>query len=191
MSDFPAKPSFEYVAHLVMLEEPVPTYAALCRWQKRFPDYHDLLADFFARWTVQAPPAKAALIDENAFVKKGISNATDTQKDGASLSAKDSIEVLPLFDQLVLAAVFIHRGAGYIVNISEKVREVYGRDVPLASTLGSLLRLEQRKLVDWRYADPEEEPEKEGTQYFALTLAGERVLAHMKATSSLVADFLA
>jgi hypothetical protein len=176
MSDSTAKPSFEYVSQLVVLEEPAPTYEALCRWQKRFPDYHDLLADFFANWTTQAKQSRqAAVIDEVALVKNGVS----------------SNEPLPLFDQIVLASVFVLRGAGYVVNINQKVREMYGRDVPLASTVGSLLRLEQRKLVGWRYADAEKDPEKEGTQYFALTPTGDHVLAHMRATSSLVADFLA
>jgi hypothetical protein len=44
--------------------------------------------------------------------------------------------------------------------------------------------------VDSWVPDKEIEPEAKDTVYFTITMSGERALAHAKATSRLVADFL-
>jgi DNA-binding PadR family transcriptional regulator len=106
------------------------------------------------------------------------------------LAGGDPAESVSLFDQLVLTAVYLLRGAGYSVSITDKVSEMSGSQVVLGSTFGSLGRLERGGLVTARLADPQTEPEHKGRRYFTVTLAGERVLAEARATSRIVADFL-
>ena len=60
-----------------MLEEPMPSYAALLRWAKRYPQYGDALADFFATWTVQAVMPQTATVDEEKLVEKGVRYAVE------------------------------------------------------------------------------------------------------------------
>ena len=103
---------------------------------------------------------------------------------------KTSVEKLRPFDQLVLAAVFLLRGSGWVTNITDKVSEMYGKEVLLASTFGSLDRLERKGLVELRDANPETEPEHEGRQYVMVTMAGERALAYARATSRTVDGLL-
>ena len=185
--------SFEEVLNELMLAEAKPSYEALVRWQERYPDYRDRLADYFATWGVQAfhaeysPPVK---VDEDRIVQRTVNHAMDILRRQGRLIPKDSVETLLPFDQLVLTAVFQLRGAGDAADIAAKVREIAGRDVLLASVFGSLRKLEGRRLLESRYADAETEPEKEGTRYFMATMAGERALAHAKATASAVDDFL-
>lgn len=82
------------------------------------------------------------------------------------------------------------RGAGYSVNINDKVSEKSGKRVLLGSTFGSLGRLEQRGLITARIADPQTEPEQKGRRYFAVTLAGEQALAEARVVSPIVAALL-
>src|SRR5262249_49286514 len=100
------------------------------------------------------------------------------------------VESLEPFDQLVLTAVYLLRGEGYSVNITEKISQMSGIQALLGATFLSLDRLEDLGLVSERLADPETESEGKTRRYFRITLAGERALARAKETSKVVADFL-
>jgi hypothetical protein len=181
-----AHPSFEFVSHLLLLEEPTPSEDALRRWQERYPQYRDSLADFFKTWSRQEamPQDPAPEIDEDSLVEKGVAHAIGILRLQGRVIPKDSVVTLQPFDQLVMAAVFQLRGAGYNASITRRVSEMSGRNVLLASTFASLRRLEHWKLVESRYADPEAEPQNKGTRYFMATMAGERALAHAKAAEA-------
>jgi hypothetical protein len=190
-----ANPSFEYVSHQLLLEEPEPTAEALKRWQRLYPGYRDSLEEFFAAWTLtMTSPAELETegpdSDENATVEKCRSYAMGVLGKQGRWIPKDTVELLQPFDQLVLVAVVEMEGAGYTGSITRKVRELSGNRVLLASVSRSLHRLESKRLVVWRHADPVTEPENEGRQYFMATMAGERALAHAKAAAREAADFL-
>ena len=186
-------PSFEAIVHELMLEETTPSYEALVRWQQRYPKYRDSLAEYFADWAMDRelpPPEVEAEIDENALVQKGVDYAMDMLRRQDGFIPKTSVETLKPFDQLVLAAVFLLRGSGRAANITDKVCEMSGKEVLLASTFMSLDRLERKGLVESRCANPETEPEHTGRRYFMATMAGERALAYARATSRIVDGLL-
>ena len=86
--------------------------------------------------------------------------------------------------------MFLLRGSGRAANITDKVSEMSGKEVLLASTFMSLDRLERKGLVESRPANPETEPEHTGRRYFMATMAGERALAYARATSRTVDGLL-
>ena len=86
--------------------------------------------------------------------------------------------------------MFLLRGSGRAANITDKVSEMSGKEVLLASTFMSLDRLERKGLVESRRANPETEPELKGRRYFMATMAGERALAYARATSRTVDGLL-
>lgn len=86
--------------------------------------------------------------------------------------------------------MFLLRGSGRAANITDKVSEMSGKEVLLASTFMSLDRLERKGLVESRRANPETEPEHTGRRYFMATMAGERALAYARATSRIVDGLL-
>ena len=187
------KMSFEDILDELMLEEPTPSYAALLRWQERYPRYHAQLADFFATWAVQAVRAEQpeqVPIDEDKLVERGVSHAMEILRRQGRLIPQDAIHPLASFDQLVLTAIYLLHGSAYSVNITDKVSEMLGKRVLLGRTFSSLARLEDRYLIASRHADPETEPEGKTRRYFTVTLAGERALVQAKAASKVVADFL-
>jgi hypothetical protein len=184
--------SFEQISHLLMLDERAPTPEALSRWQAMYPEYRDSLAEFFEIWAEQVdePAETDAAIDE-ALLQRGADYAMEIlRRYGSIVSETPFVESIEPFDQLVLAAIFLLRGDAYLVNITQKFKEISGTDVLLVSIVGSLGRLEKWHLIEWRYASPEAEPENDGRKYFMVTIAGERALAHAKAFSKEVADIL-
>jgi PadR family transcriptional regulator, regulatory protein PadR len=188
------KITFEDVLDELMLEEPKPHYEALVRWQNRYPQYRDQLADFFATWGVQEFLAEAGVpepdIDEEKLVKKGVDYAMEILRRQGRIIPRTEVVTLQPFDQLVLTAIYLLFGDAYVVNITERVSEMLGREVLLASTFESLDRLEQRDLILGRDADPKTEPGGKTRRYFTVTLVGERALATAKATSTVVAKAL-
>jgi len=182
--------SLEEILDQLMLEEPKPSYEALLRWIERYPKYRQELTDFFAIWGVQSylPPAD---IDEDAIVQKGVDHAMAILRKQGRILSKEEIEApLQPLDQLVLAAIYMLHGQGYSVNITEKVSQMSGKHVLLASGFGALSRLETRYLVSARRTDPETEPGGKTRRYFAITIAGERALAHAKETSHVLDGLL-
>jgi len=188
--------SFDDVLDDLMLEEETPSHEALVRWQKRYPQYRKQLADYFAAWAIQeayAAGQQRTHIDEEKLVQRGVDHAMETlRKQGRLLPADYNPSVNP-FDQQVLAAVYALHGQGYPVNIGEKVGEMSGSRPMLGTVLMSLNRLESKYLVSGREitADGPESPERKTGRFFTVTLAGERVLEHVKETSPAVARFLA
>ena len=142
-------PSFEAIVHELMLEEPTPSYEALVRWQQPYPKYRDSLAEYFADWAMDLelpPPGPEAEINEDALVQKGADYAMDLLRREDGFIPKTSVEKLSPFNQIVLAAVFLLRGSGRAANITDKVSEMSGKEVLLASTFASLDRLERKGL---------------------------------------------
>jgi hypothetical protein len=65
----------EDVLDALMLEEPVPSYAALIRWSERYPQHREALASFFATWAVQAELPEETPVDEDRVANLGVSHA--------------------------------------------------------------------------------------------------------------------
>ena len=86
----------------------------------------------------------------------------------------DETKPLKEFDQYVLTAIYLLRGEGYAVSITDKVDEMMGKENLIASTFVALSRLEGRGLVESR------EKEAQPRRYYTVTPAGERVLANCK-----------
>ena len=77
------------------------------------------------------------------------------------------------------------------MTIALKVGEMQGKDAGLlGSIMVSLQALQQKGLVLARPADPVTEPENQTRNYYTVTMAGTRALAHAKETSTVVARFL-
>jgi hypothetical protein len=180
---------FEDVLDALKLEESRPSYAALLRWSERYPQYREALAEFFATWAIQAEQPQQVALDEERLADRGVSHALKILRRQDRVSPAGAIEPVAPFDQLVLTAIYLLRGEGYSVNITDKVGEMSGTSVMLASTFASLDRLESRGLISSLVAD-ETEPEGRTRRYFTVTFAGERALAQAKETSKLLADFL-
>ena len=185
------KLTFEDVLNELMLDEPEPTHAALLRWQQRYSQYHNELAEFFATWAIQRDsPEQEPEIDEQWIVQQGVSHAMEILGRQRRLISPDSIGPIGEFDQLVLTAVYMLHGRGYMVNITDKVSEISGKEVLLGSVFAALSRLENHSLVMSRHSDPEAEPERKTRRYFAITLTGERALALARETSKRLSDLL-
>jgi hypothetical protein len=187
--------SLEDVLDALMLEEQEPSYAALVRWSKRYPQYRDELTRYFATWSLQRlraedPEPDPVVVDEEKLVARTVDYALDLARRQGRLAPAASIEPLSSFDQLMLTAVYLLRGAGYSVNISDKVSDMSGKPASLGATFASLSRLERLGLITARVSDPETDAEHKGRRYFTATPAAERVLAEAKETSKIVADFL-
>lgn len=180
---------FEDVLDALMLEEPSPSYEALVRWTERYPQYREALTEFFATWSIQAVRAELpeeVEIDEERIVEKGVSHALEIARRQGRAASRDKIESLTPFEQVVLIAVYLLRGAGYAVNITDRLNEISGTRVTFGSAYLSLDQLESRDLLSSRYVDVDGKPRR----YFAVTVTGERALAHAKETSKRIADLL-
>jgi hypothetical protein len=181
---------WEDVLDALMLEEPKPSYEALLRWTQRYPQYREALTEFFAVWGVQAVqaelPDEDVAIDEERLVEKGVSHALEIARRQGRLVGRDKIEALSSFEQLVLTAVYLLRGEGYAVNITERLNEISESRIRFGAAYVSLDALESRGLLSSRYVDVEGKPRR----YFAVTVVGERALAYAKQTSRRIADLL-
>jgi hypothetical protein len=182
----------EDVLDQLMLEEPTPNYAAFLRWKERYPMYAEELENFFVTWAMAASRPKAAEIDEERLVEQGVNRALDILRKQGRLPDEPQVETLEPLDQLVLSAIYLLQPNGDIVSIARKVTEMSERPVLPGSTLVSLSRLEDRGLtISWD-VEPDEDSENAGetTQYFTVTLAGERALAHAKESSKVLGNLL-
>ena len=153
------------------------------------------MADFFATWSVKEHLVQTGYpepdIDEQKIVKKGVERAMQIlRQQGRIIERSESEAPLDSFDQLVLTAIYLLHGDAYAVNVTERVREMTGQEVLLASTYASLDRLEQRYLIMGRDEEPETEHGESTRRYFIVTIAGNRALAVAKATVPAVAKAL-
>jgi hypothetical protein len=184
--------SFDDVLTILMLEEHAPTDEALARWSERYPEHREDLADFFAVWAEQENSTEPEPdTDEDAIVEKSVKYAMSILERQGRLAPVQPVQSLSPFEQLVLTAVWVLGGRGYPVTIALKVGEMQGKDAALlGSIMVSLQTLQQKGLVLARPADPVTEPENQTRNYYTVTMAGTRALAHAKETSTVVARFL-
>jgi hypothetical protein len=170
--------------------------AALERWQKRYPQYRDRLAEFFNGWALQKLyrdlPEDGELpeIDEERLVKDGVDFAMEILRSQGRLLPETPAELPAESDQLLLTAIYLLHGKADPVRIAQKVGEMTNREVFVGDIYVALDRLENQGLVRGVDADPACEPDGNPRRYFTVTLAGERVLALAKQRSPAVADFL-
>jgi hypothetical protein len=148
----------------------------LRRWQERYPEYSPELARFFGTWSAQMAGAMQ-MLEERGLILKPF-----------------PIEPLRPFDYIILSAVHQLQGEGYAVNIAGKASGMWGSEVLLGDTFGSLELLERQGYVMARMVDPAE-CEGTGRRYFAATLSGEHALALVttpapaKAVSDCLGDY--
>ncbi len=148
---------FDDVLHELMLEGSRPSYEALLRWCERYPQYRDELEQFFTIWAVQQALPERSPIDEERFGAQAVKHARAIlRRQGLSATPErvappaDETKPLKEFDQYVLTAIYLLRGEGYAVSITEKVDEMTGKENLTASTFAALSRLEGRGLVESR-----------------------------------------
>ena len=181
------------VLDAVMLEESRPSRLALLRWQKRFPQYSQELADFFKTWALQDIREESpdqVVVDEDKLAAKGVSEGLEMmRRQGRIVPIRQNESLKPL-DQLVLTAVQLLRFASDEVEITVTVGQLAGRRILFGSTSLALERLERKGLVSARTFAEDGETENEATQYFTITLAGERTLEQAVPTAQAVADYL-
>ena len=170
--------------------------AALKRWQERYPQYRDRLAEFFSGWVVQKLYAdlpdddEVPEIDEERLVQEGVEFAMDILRSQGRLLPGTPAELPQPFDQLVLTAIYLLHGKADAVAIAQRVSEMSSREVFVGDMYVALDRLENQGLVRGVDADPACEPDGNPRRYFTVTLAGERVLALARQQSTAIADFL-
>ena len=184
------KLSFDEVLTLLMLEESDPSYTVLEKWQDRYPGYRRELADYFATWAIQEAHPVPSLVNVEKVRTAGVKYAMDKLRRQGRIVPQDQVVSLSSFEAMVLSAVYILHGDGDVAGITEKIREISGQDVMKTATAFALRGLQERFLVDSWMPDREIHPEAEDTVYYTITMTGDRALAHAKATSKVVADFL-
>src|SRR5437879_7049701 len=154
-----SKFDFEDLIHDVMVEGD-SSNAALKRWQERYPQYRDRLAEFFNGWAVQKLYAdlpddeEAPQIDEDRLVKEGVEFAMEILRSQGRLLPETPAELPEPFDQYVLTAIYLLHGRADAVRIAERVGEMSNREVFVGSMYVTLDRLENQGLVRGVEADP-------------------------------------
>jgi hypothetical protein len=182
--------SFDDVLELLMMEESSPHYDVLRKWQERYPRYARELAQFFATWAIQEHHPAPSVIDRKRLAAQGKQKTMEMLRQQGRIVSGDKIEPISQFDQLVLTAVYLLHGDADTVSVTEKISEMTEQEVLQEATSLALSGLQQRLLIDSWVPDTEIEPDVEDTTYYTVTMTGERALAHAKATSKVVADFL-
>jgi hypothetical protein len=185
--------SLEDVLNDVMLQEAKPNAEALLRWQKRYPQYQQELAHFFNSWALQflreEYPQEVA-IDEDKLAAKTVTFVMDYLKRRDGLYPKAASERLKPFDVLILTAVYLLRGQGDDMAITDKVGAMQGDEADLGAVFESLSRLQRNGYI-WPWnSDPKTEPDGMSKRYFTVMLSGERALAEARVTSRVVAAAL-
>jgi hypothetical protein len=108
--------SLDDVLDAWMLEDPQPSYAALVKWCKRYPQYRDELTEYFSTWSRQrllAHLPDPVLVDQEKLVARTVEYALKlAEEQGLILPDDAPVESVSLFDQLVLAAIYGLRGRG-------------------------------------------------------------------------------
>jgi hypothetical protein len=181
MSDYV---SFADVIAEVTLEGAEPTYEVLLRWQKRFPEFRENLADFFALKAIQREPIdELPGIDEEEIAEWGVQYAMALLEEQGRIIPDNHIEVVCGVDQMVLGSVCLLQGKADAAKLVEQVSDTAGRQVYLGAILRSLSRLEEKYLIESWEADS-------GVFYYSITIVGERALAFATETSRVVGGLL-
>src|SRR5579872_2735331 len=117
------KVDFQDLIQEVVLEGD-SSYAALQRWSKRFPDYRDRLADFFATWSIQKVRSEMpdpVQIDTEAIAQKGVAHAMEILRREKRIVEPVALQSLSPTERLVLTAIHWLHGEGYNVKIMDTV----------------------------------------------------------------------
>src|SRR5215471_704291 len=181
---------FDEVLELLVMQESSPDYDVLEKWQALYPRYRKELAQYFATWAIQEDQTAPSVLDKERLAAEGKKRVMEMLRKQGRIVPADKIEPLSQFDQLVLTAVYLLHGDGDTASITEKISEMIGQEVVQERTSLALNGLQHRLLIDSWVPDTEIEPDAENTLYYTVTMTGERALAHAKATSKVVADFL-
>jgi hypothetical protein len=189
--------SFKDILAELALEEPEPTYEALLRWQKRFPDFRESLADFFALQATQREPIDdLPVIDEEEIAQKAVQYEMTLLEEQGRIIPDNHIEPVGDFDQMVLAAIYVLQGRADAGKLVEKISEMAGRPAYLGRVLHALSRLEGKHLIEcWEaeaapYRACASRSSEAGDFYYNITIAGERALAYAEETLRVVAGLL-
>jgi hypothetical protein len=185
--------SWQDVLDKLMLEEEAPTSQALARWQNRFPQYRNNLRSFFESWAARRAAAEGPNhdpIDEEKLSRRGFEFAMNMlRRQGRIVDPAPVADVKP-FDQLVLTAVYLLRGRGDDMAVTDKVSAMQGEEADLGAVFESLGRLQRDAYIRPWNSDPKTEPGGVSKRYFTVMLAGEHALAEARVTSRVVADAL-
>jgi hypothetical protein len=181
MSDYV---SFADVIAEVTLEGAEPTYEVLLRWQKRYPEFRENLADFFALKAIQREPIdELPDIDEEEIAEYGKQYAMALLEEQGRIIPDNHVEPVGGLDQIVLGSVCLLEGKADAAKLVEQVGDMAGKAVNLGFILRSLSKLEEKYLIESWEADS-------GAFYYSITIVGERALAFATETSRVVAGLL-
>jgi hypothetical protein len=176
--------SFEDILAELTLEGTEPTYEALLRWQKRFPEFRESLADFFALQAIQREPIDDLPgIDEEEITGKAVQYAMTLLEEQGRIIPDDHVEPVGDFDQMALAAIYVLQGRADAGKLVEKISEMAARQAYLGPVLHALSRLEGKHLIESWESD-------RCDFYYNITIAGERALVYAEETLRVVAGLL-
>lgn len=176
--------TFQDILQELILEGAEPNYATLLKYQEKYPQWRDSLAEHFAIWAIQSEPIDdEPEIDEAEIVQEGVAYAMKLLREQGRIIPKEQVIEVSAFDQSVLAAAYV-LPSGDASDLADKITEISGREASLGATLMALSRLEEKGLVEnWKSG-------KGNRKHFNITIAGERALAYAKETSRVVAGLL-
>ena len=135
--------SFDEILELLVQQESSPSYAALRKWQDRYPKYKKQLTQYFTTWSRQENNPTPSVIDKERLAAEGKKRSMDILRRQGRIVPDDQIEPLSQFDQLVLTAVYLLHGQGDTASITEQVSEMSGQKVSQEATslaLGGMLK---------------------------------------------------
>ena len=178
-------PAFSEILAALRAEETEPTYSALARWQKRYPQFRDDLEDYFANWATTFA-ADLKLDDrgtkdgpnERWLADFGVAYAMQIMRRQQAGIPDNRIEPLTDFEQLVLTAISVQRTPRwrYLDRIADTVRQLSNHHHLRSSVLATLQTLEERFLVFSWSPNPDKHPDESGKTYFSLSSIGEASL---------------
>jgi len=96
------KIALEDLLNAVMLEEKDPNYKTLLRWSKRYPEYREELARFFATWAIQMEIPMDTEVDESQLANLGVSRALNILHRQEEIETKATIKE-PQASRLLIA----------------------------------------------------------------------------------------
>lgn len=67
--------TIEEILDAIMLQESKPSHQALLEWCKKYPDFRQDIADFFAAWAVETENADHRMINEDRVASRMVSHA--------------------------------------------------------------------------------------------------------------------
>ncbi|HLH31579.1 MAG TPA: hypothetical protein VKY31_10275 [Terriglobia bacterium] len=164
----------EDVLDPIIREEAEPHVEAEPRWRRRYPEYEEVLADFFARW--QTADFEAAVRTPHQLATVTIKKVLDGLRRDGIIPPEDQAEALEPFERRVLMIVDEMDGKAHRKQITQSLSEGTGVRVLPTSIAAALNSLENRGLLWSRIPPRRADPENKRRRYFTITLAGKRAL---------------